>query len=44
MVADATLTVLRDWADEHYHEVEAVRLRFCGETAADAATNGETSR
>lgn len=25
------LTVLRDWADEHYHEVEAARLRYCGE-------------
>jgi DNA-binding HxlR family transcriptional regulator len=24
------LTVLRDWADEHYHEVEAARLRYCG--------------
>ena len=39
MVADATLTkaliTLRDWADEHYHEVEAVRLRFCGAAAAD---------
>jgi DNA-binding HxlR family transcriptional regulator len=23
------LTVLRDWADEHYHEVEAARLRYC---------------
>jgi DNA-binding HxlR family transcriptional regulator len=26
------LTVLRDWADEHYHEVEAARQRYCGET------------
>ena len=25
------LTVLRDWADEHYHEVEAARRRYCGE-------------
>ena len=27
------LTVLRDWADEHYHEVEAARRRYCGEAA-----------
>jgi DNA-binding HxlR family transcriptional regulator len=27
------LTVLRDWADEHYHEVEAARRRYCGELA-----------
>jgi DNA-binding HxlR family transcriptional regulator len=26
------LTVLRDWADEHYHEVEAARQRYCGES------------
>lgn len=25
------LTVLRDWADAHYHEVEAARRRYCGE-------------
>jgi len=25
------LTVLRDWANEHYHEVEAARLRYCDE-------------
>ena len=25
------LTVLRDWADEHYHEVEAARQRYCPE-------------
>jgi len=25
------LTVLRDWAEEHYHEVEAARRRYCGE-------------
>jgi DNA-binding HxlR family transcriptional regulator len=29
------LTVLRDWADEHYHEVEAARRRYCGEAADD---------
>ena len=29
------LTVLRDWADEHYHEVEAARQRYCGEAATD---------
>jgi len=23
------LTVLRDWAEEHYHEVEAARGRYC---------------
>ena len=23
------LTVLRDWANDHYHEVEAARLRYC---------------
>ena len=23
------LTVLRDWAEEHYHEVEAARERYC---------------
>ena len=27
------LTVLRDWADEHYHEVEAARRCYCGEAA-----------
>ncbi len=27
------LTVLRDWADEHYHEVEAARANYCGEDA-----------
>jgi len=26
------LTVLRDWADDHYHEVKAARLRYCGES------------
>lgn len=26
------LTVLRDWANDHYHEVEAARGRYCGET------------
>jgi len=25
------LTVLRDWANDHYHEVEAARGRYCGE-------------
>src|SRR4051812_22181542 len=25
------LTVLRDWADEHYHEVEGARQRYCGD-------------
>lgn len=25
------LTVLRDWAEAHYHEVEAARARYCGE-------------
>lgn len=29
------LTVLRDWANEHYHEVEAARVRYCGEPLAD---------
>lgn len=24
------LTVLRDWAEVHYHEVEAARSRYCG--------------
>jgi DNA-binding HxlR family transcriptional regulator len=24
------LTVLRDWADAHFHEVEAARGRYCG--------------
>ena len=24
------LTVLRDWANEHYHEVEAAHRRYCG--------------
>ncbi|MGH2558168.1 MAG: winged helix-turn-helix transcriptional regulator [Thermomicrobiales bacterium] len=36
------LTVLRDWANDHYHEVEAARLRYCGEpedgVAVDSAT------
>lgn len=25
------LTVLRDWAEEHYHEVEAARAGYCDE-------------
>ncbi len=25
------LTVLRDWADAHYHEVEAAHRRYCGD-------------
>ena len=25
------LTVLRDWADEHYHEVVAARRRYCAD-------------
>jgi len=25
------LTVLRDWAEDHYHEVEAARERYCDE-------------
>jgi DNA-binding HxlR family transcriptional regulator len=25
------LTVLRDWANDHYHEVEAARQRYCPE-------------
>ncbi len=29
------LTVLRDWADQHYHEVEAARLRYRGVAADD---------
>jgi len=29
------LTVLRDWADAHYHEVEAARRRYCGPSAAE---------
>lgn len=29
------LLVLRDWADEHYHEVEAACLRYCGGPPAD---------
>lgn len=24
------LSVLRDWAEEHYHEVEAAHKRYCG--------------
>jgi DNA-binding HxlR family transcriptional regulator len=32
------LTVLRDWANAHYHEVEAARRRYCGEPPA--AGNG----
>ena len=31
------LTVLRDWADEHYHEVEAARGRYCGAEAETCA-------
>lgn len=27
------LTVLRDWAETHYHEVEAARGRYCGISA-----------
>ena len=27
------LGVLRDWADAHYHEVEAARRGYCGEEA-----------
>jgi DNA-binding HxlR family transcriptional regulator len=29
------LSVLRDWADEHYHEVEAAHRRYCGSPAED---------
>ncbi len=29
------LTVLRDWANEHYHEVEAARLDYCGGSPED---------
>jgi DNA-binding HxlR family transcriptional regulator len=29
------LTVLRDWANDHYHEVEAARRRYCGDAADD---------
>lgn len=32
------LTVLRDWADEHYHEVEAARQRYCAEDDTSCAT------
>lgn len=28
------LTVLRDWAEDHYHEVQASHRRYCGEEAA----------
>jgi DNA-binding HxlR family transcriptional regulator len=28
------LTVLRDWADAHYHEVEAARARYCDDPCA----------
>ena len=31
------LTVLRDWANEHYHEVEAARLRYCGEPSGEGS-------
>ncbi len=31
------LMVLRDWADTHYHEVEAARGRYCGASANDEA-------
>lgn len=30
------LTVLRDWANEHYHEVEAARERYCGEQLCES--------
>ncbi len=34
------LAVLRDWADEHYHEVESAHRRYCGEpTEAEAEVN-----
>jgi len=29
------LTVLRDWANDHYHEVEAARRRYCGDDACE---------
>jgi DNA-binding HxlR family transcriptional regulator len=29
------LIVLRDWANDHYHEVEAARRRYCGDAADD---------
>jgi DNA-binding HxlR family transcriptional regulator len=31
------LTVLRDWAEAHFHEVEAARGRYCGDAAEDGA-------
>src|SRR4051794_36518472 len=31
------LTVLRDWSDEHYHEVEAARRRYCGEPTSETS-------
>ncbi len=31
------LTVLRDWADAHIHEVEAARGRYCGVVAENGA-------
>ena len=30
------LTVLRDWANEHYHEVEDARRRYCGEESCES--------
>jgi DNA-binding HxlR family transcriptional regulator len=38
------LTVLRDWANLHYHEVEAARLRYCGEADADTVNPGRALR
>lgn len=29
------LTVLRDWAEAHYHEVEAARARYCDTPTAE---------
>jgi DNA-binding HxlR family transcriptional regulator len=37
------LTVLRDWANEHYHEVEAARRRYCGEPAGAGGATRKSS-
>lgn len=37
------LAVLRDWADDHYHEVEAACERYCGEPA-EAAIHANDGR
>jgi DNA-binding HxlR family transcriptional regulator len=37
------LTTLRDWANVYYHEVEAARRRYCGDTPGEGGTTRKAS-